>query len=924
MTISSHRAKRTRFIKPSAALKAVGIIRDKLFGSHVKILTAKAASEEVARDAWIPFCCNQCGMGPCPARAHVVNGVLLKVEGNPDFREKWPCPSLVCGISNGIVQKLYNPYRLKEPMKRTNPKKGLDEDPKFVEISWDEAFDILTNKLKEVREKGLVDEHGLPRVVAADGSPATVSVRGHGWVPFWVAWGPVDKFCSGETVKCFLTIHVLGEFWHRCFSAAADYRWCNYLILLGRNAAQNTVRGATSLYAGYADAKSRGMKLVFVCPILNATGASADEWIPIKPKTDAAFLFAMIHVILHEMDWRKVCDIEFLKKMTNSPYLVGPHGYYVRDPATKKPLVWDPSVPGAKAVHEAQDFALEGTYAVKGMENGPDEETYFADKGTPSFQQLIEHVKDYTPEWASTISDVPAETIRRIAREWVEHAMVGATIRVDGVELPFRPVAIDIGRGLNNGWGAQQCTWAQHVLQILVGALNVPGSFLRARSRLLLDLPIVPDDDGFLLSHVHPTDKEHWEWPPKSREGLRTLTPLSGPQDPAGAMHFAWKSFTEPVEKWPASVPDVYILYRSNPVSSQYDSNLMRKAFERIPFIVNFAFTINESNWFADLLLPESTESESYQLHGVTSKETVANVGNESVGYLIRQPLVKPLFNTRDLTDIFTELADRLGMLPEYNSKLNTMNKLEGPLELSPAKKYSVEEIVDRLCKSVTKGEHGLEWFKESGGILWPISKVKWYFHNDMIEHGIRYQLPYQERLKIVGEQLKRRLHEVGIEWWDSQADGLAQPLPGWKDFRAIYEDVYKAGPEYDLWVMSHRSSVFAGQQNFGVPWMLEAAKDFLDAPAVLINSKTAKKKGIKSGDRVCLESVFGKTYADAVVSETVRPDVVSVYGAGNYITPISKELGWANTSELQRIDVRLIDEVGGSSDHTIVKIYKV
>ncbi|MFC1980546.1 molybdopterin dinucleotide binding domain-containing protein, partial [Chloroflexota bacterium] len=346
------------------------------------------------------------------------------------------------------------------------------------------------------------------------------------------------------------------------------------------------------------------------------------------------------------------------------------------------------------------------------------------------------------------------------------------------------------------------------------------------------------------------------------------------------------------------------------------------KAFETIPFIVNFAYTINESNWYADLLLPENTDLESYQLHSVTDKETIANVGNEYVGYFIRQPVVDPPLNTRDLTDLFTELADRLGILAEYYSEFNSRYNLKGDLELHPI--YSVEEIVDRLCKSATRGEHGLEWFKKNGGLLWPISKLAWYLHPIMTERQIRYELPYQGRLKIVGEQLKRRLNEVGIEWWDHQADGLAQALPGWKDFPAIYENVYQAGLEHDLWVMSHRASVFTGQQNFGVPWMLEAVKDFFDAPNVLINPQTAKKKGIKNGDRVCLESVFGKTYADALISETVRTDVLSVYGVGNYVSPVSKELGWANTSELQGIDVRLIDESGGSSEHTIVKVYKV
>jgi anaerobic selenocysteine-containing dehydrogenase len=108
------------------------------------------------------------------------------------------------------------------------------------------------------------------------------------------------------------------------------------------------------------------------------------------------------------------------------------------------------------------------------------------------------------------------------------------------------------------------------------------------------------------------------------------------------------------------------------------------------------------------------------------------------------------------------------------------------------------------------------------------------------------------------------------------------------------------------------------------VPWTMEVGKDILDFPGVLINSQTARLKGIKDGDRVCLESAFGKTYGDAILSETVRPEVLVMLGFGHYMTPVAKELGLASTSELDRIDIRLICPDGSSSDHTIVKIYKV
>ena len=84
------------------------------------------------------------------------------------------------------------------------------------------------------------------------------------------------------------------------------------------------------------------MKRVQVEPHLSVTGACSAEWIPIKPKTDAAFLFAMLHVLLHEQP-RERLDVRFLKHHTSSPYLVGPQGFFLRDPDQRKPLVIDKS-----------------------------------------------------------------------------------------------------------------------------------------------------------------------------------------------------------------------------------------------------------------------------------------------------------------------------------------------------------------------------------------------------------------------------------------------------------------------------------------------------------------------------------------------------------------------------------------------------
>ena len=130
------------------------------------------------------------------------------------------------------------------------------------------------------------------------------------------------------------------------------------------------------------------MKIIAIDPVLSTTAAKADEWLPIKPGTDCAFILAMIYIILHELN---IYDIIFLKEMTNSPYLVGPDGYWLRDKQTAKAQVWDPIDKKPKTFDNTgiKDVALEGSFEIEGIQ------------GKPAFQLLKDHIKQYTPEWAA-------------------------------------------------------------------------------------------------------------------------------------------------------------------------------------------------------------------------------------------------------------------------------------------------------------------------------------------------------------------------------------------------------------------------------------------------------------------------------------------------------------------------------------------
>ena len=727
----------------------------------------------------------------------------------------------------------------------------------------------------------------------------------------------------------------------------ADLPLTKYILSFGHNDNASSGVGAWR----QAQAREKGLKMVKIEPHLSVSGANADRVIFIKPKTDAIFLYSMIHVILHEKNWREVCDLKFLKEMTNSPYLVGPNGYYMRDRETGKPLIWDPVDNKPKVFDDPsiKDYALEGEFEVSGIERGPDGKVWEheAAKCKPSFQLLIEAVRDYTPEYAEKVCDIPPGTIREITEEFLENANVGATIEIDGVELPYRPVAIELGKTVNNGPGGYETCWARTVLLMLVGALEVPGGVIGPGSRLnppyhMRWLSVEPGPDGFMKQNLNPTEKG--KWPPKVmfRGPFTALTPLMGSRGWASGIApftLAWMFMDNPPENWPKpSPPDIWIVYRANPVRTQWDAELVERVVKRFPFIVHITYVIDETSWYADLILPDHTDLEGLQLTPIFSKHWYSLW--DYYGYILKQPVVKPVCNTMDMTEIIVELMDRLGILKMFNSRLNRGSGTGIPLSgenydfrLEEDKKYRLEEIWDRICKAATamlsggKEVHGLDWFKENSVYLKRYPRVKRYLYYILREKGLRFELPYQERIKRVGEELRNRLHERGIHWWDKQLEEY-QAIPRARDFSEEWNEYYRKigeDPEkYDMWLIASRSPNLLWTANVSNPRMLNAASKALDFGGVVISSKAARERGIKHGDIVIIESPFGKRRSRVIVREGQRPDVALLVGQlGQWKAPYAKDLPVPNINDFIRLDLDLLDAGGSGCDLVKVRIYK-
>jgi len=337
-------------------------------------------------------------------KVKVENGIATEVEPNFDAEKVHPGRGRPCVKAYGAVQKTYNPNRIRSPMKRTNPKKGQKEDPGFTPISWDEALDIIAERLKAMRAKGAIDEVGMPRLAASFGHGGTPANYMGTFPAFLAAWGKVDySFGSGQGVKCTHSEHLYGEFWHRAFTVSADTPNARYVIACGANV---EVTGGPTAVIRHAEARIRGYKRVQVEPSLTISAACSAEWVPIRPKTDPAFLFALIHVLIHEHGLSKL-DVPFLRDRTASPYLVAPDGLYLREPDSGKPLMWDETTQTAVPFDSAGAVpAVAGRYTVaRAVTRDADAAvTEYSDvEGITAHQALTDHIKRYTPEWAAAI-----------------------------------------------------------------------------------------------------------------------------------------------------------------------------------------------------------------------------------------------------------------------------------------------------------------------------------------------------------------------------------------------------------------------------------------------------------------------------------------------------------------------------------------
>jgi phenylacetyl-CoA:acceptor oxidoreductase len=222
----------------------------------------------------------------------------------------------------------------------------------------------------------------------------------------------------------------------------------------------------------------------------------------------------------------------------------------------------------------------------------------------------------------------------------------------------------------------------------------------------------------------------------------------------------------------------------------------------------------------------------------------------------------------------------------------------------------------------------GLDWYREHGYRTRPISRLVWYLYPELVAQGLRFEMPYQERLARIGAELGRRLHERGIRWWDTQLTEY-QALPAYKDFPGIWEQHAVASgarlEDLPFWLVTSRAMQYAWGSNAGLPLMDEVADNLRGHRGVVINAGRARALGIEEGDLVEVRSTVAATRGPAILREGIRPDTLLMIGQfDHWATPYAKDLGSPSMNALVPMALELTDATGSAADLVRVSIRRV
>lgn len=674
------------------------------------------------KDGWYPTVCYQC-KAECAIIARIEKGKVTEVKGHPRKRGK------VCVKGMAGITLQYSRDRLTHPLLRV----GERGEGKFKKISWDEAMDIIEEKLRGLRDRG--EAHKL-----------TYSFFPHSLTdPKWRfldAYGGYintglphcDSAKIVSQIKCWGGIpnHHIPPAW---FTMPGD----GVMLLMGRHAFG--CLDDAMVPRDIMEAKDRGAKLIVVDPIFSPDAAKADWWIPIRPSGDTALLLSMIHYIIENDLYNK----EFVDN-------------YVRE---------------------------------------------------GDFEKIRAYIKDKTPEAMSRICDVPANDIRKLARICAEASVVG----LDGFK------SIMLGQSMDYGHA-----WC--ILLAITGSIDNPGG--------------QPIPDLTPLSPVEPVPPGP---PPLKEKGFHRTGPNRSKFD-------RYSFILEPTWYEAQAIREdglkILMVTEANPALTEMGNKEWQKAVcmkdragnYKLEFLLNTDIMFSETGRFADLVLPDQTHFERWEL---LYMPWWYNFGH---GLALRQPLVEPVGEARHSNMVFIEMGKR--MFPEYFQFKDDVEYYNLQLR---GLGLSVKKLQEMDCLW-SPGSMGFYKYRERG-FATPSKKVHLYWEDmEDIDRALprpilapEYEADVKDYPFIMISY--RRIHINGTGPWSNNNAQLRDPISGQRD------------------------------------------------NPVIINPLAGIKLGIKDGDTVKISSRTGQVTAPVKFTEHIRPDCVGVmHGFGATVGSVAAGAG--------------------------------
>lgn len=484
----------------------------------------------------------------------------------------------------------------------------------------------------------------------------------------------------------------------------------------------------------------------------------------------------------------------------------------------------------------------EGLYNRSFIENnafGFDRWTSEDNREHQGFKDLV--LQQYSPEKVSGITGVESGKIIKLAREF---AKAKAPIALCGK-----------GKGELNGdlldFMAIQC------LNALAGNINQPGGVLIT--------------DGLPLSPL-----------PEIEMDMVAQAGLSrGRLDRAGSLEFPFSQsipskFAEAVLEGKESPVDTLLVFDSNPVFCLPEGRLFQRALEKIPFIVSFSAFKNETAFMADLILPDNTYLEKVD-------DIVWPTGLQYPFYGLSQPVMKPLYNTRNCGDTLLRLSRKMGgtlgaSFPWKNYESLLKDRVKGLFEAGEGRvKYNPSKPAWQEMNVAGGGNPGYNSFDD----MWKKIKAGGFWYRPVHQFGSwesLFKTPsgkfefFSSRIEMAFKSLvENHLVPEILHQWGLNASGDEIFMPHYE--KAVSDDA-----QYPLQLMPYGMINLTNGRVPNPPYLYKTILDSQLSKSesfVEINPETARKAHLTKGDRVIVESANGSLKARVNVFEGAMPGVV-------------------------------------------------